>query len=459
MHCLAGSAIRIPRRIIFRSPIAVALAAVFFAASLGGAGGWSSALAQKPEGKSASDNSDNKGKTGEKSAKSEDGKGGNKKSGRRGRGGPATVVLDTVIQGISVETVQVYGRVIARQSSVVAARTRGAVGGILADVGDRVRKDDVLVTLVSSMLDAERALKAAEKKEFDASIQTAGAQLALAAQELERLERLRKSAAFSVARYQDKLRDVERFKSSLAEARAKSDQAQAELRMADINLHNAKIRAPFDGVVTQRHVELGNYVSVGNKVITVLNDASLEVEAEIPANRLSGLSVQTEIDVRPEFGASFKATVRAIVPEENALARTRLVRFTPTFGPANKTVASNQSVILHIPAGVARNAVTVHKDAVTQRRGKKVVFVADEEQKTVAMRPVDLGDAFGTRFEVLKGLQPGDKVVIKGNERLRPNQPIQVQSADAGGNGGGNRGKGRRGGRSESGANGKRGGS
>ena len=71
-------------------------------------------------------------------------------------------------------------------------------------------------------------------------------------QELERLERLRKSAAFSVARYQDKLRDVERFKSALAEARAQSDQAQAELRMADINLHNAKIIAPYGGVVSAR---------------------------------------------------------------------------------------------------------------------------------------------------------------------------------------------------------------
>ena len=309
------------------------------------------------------------------------------------------------------------------------------------------------------MLDAERALKAAEQKEISASIRTAGAQLALAAQELERLERLRKSAAFSVARYQDKLRDVERFKSSLAEARAKSDQAKAELWMADINLRNAKIRAPFDGIVTQRHVEIGNYVSVGNKVITVLNDASLEVEAEIPANKLGGLTVATAIEVHPEFGGSFKATLRAIVPEENALARTRLVRFTPTFGPTNKTVAANQSVILHIPSGPVRNAITVHKDAVTQRRGKKVVFIADEEQKKVAIRSVDLGEAFGARFEVLKGLKPGDKVVIKGNERLRSNQQIVVQSTKTKRGGKGRRGKGRRGKDRGGEANGKQGGS
>lgn len=456
MHDPARTVIRPTSRMSFRLPFAAAIATALVSSALLGAAGWSPALAQQPEAKSASDD---KGKPDAKSSAGRNGASRTGRRSRRGRGGPATVVLDTVVRGAAVETVQVYGRVIARQSSVVAARTRGAVGAVHARVGDRVRKGEVLVTLVSDMLNAERALKEAEKKEYQASIRTAGAQLALAAQELERLERLRKSAAFSVARYQDKLRDVERFKSALGEARAKLDQAKAELRMADINLHNAEVRAPFDGVITRRHVEIGNYVSVGDKIVTVLNDRSLEIEAEIPANRLSGLNARTEIEVRPEFGAPFKATLRAIVPEENALARTRLVRFTPALGPANKNIASNQSVIVQIPSGPVRNAVTVHKDAITQRRGRKVVFIADEEMKKVSMRSVDLGDAFGTRFEVLSGLKPGDKVVIKGNERLRPNQQIVVRSTTTENGSKRKRGTGRRGRRGNGEANGKRGGS
>src|SRR5690606_27057874 len=230
---------------------------------------------------------------------------------------------------------------------------------------------------------------------------------------LFRSERLRCSAAFSVARYQDKLRDVERFKSALAEASAKAEQAKAELRMADINLKNAKIRAPFDGVISQRHVEVGNYVSVGDRVITVLDDRSLEVEAEIPANRLGGLGPQLEIAVQPEFGAPFSTHVRAVVPEENAMARTRLVRFTPRCTEANTTVAANQSVVLHIPSGAPRMAITVHKDAITQRRGQRVVFVADADRRKVSMRAVGLGQAFGTRFEVMEGLKPGEQVVVR----------------------------------------------
>ena len=440
------------------------------------AGTGSTAEAQKPENKvGASKGASGAGekwrrggnrgsaKSGGKSQAKGGSKGG--KKGRRGRRrGPAAVLVDAVRRGVEVETVQVYGRVIARQTGVIAARTRGAIGTIEARVGDRVKKGDVLVTLVSDMLRSERALKAAELKEYNAKIRTAGAQLGLAAQELERLERLRKSSAFSVARYQDKLRDVERAKSSLAEARAQSDQAKAELRMADINLYNARIIAPYAGVISVRHVEVGNYVGVGAQVMTILNDASLEVEAEVPANRLGGLTPGATVKVVPEHGRHYKAKVRAVVPEENALSRTRLVRFTPVFKNRDKSVAANQSVILHIPSGAAREAVTVHKDAITQRRGKRVVFVVtedDEGKKRAMIRPVELGEAFSERFEVLKGLKVGDKVVTRGNERLRPRQPVRIQSArgERGGKGWrsrGNRGPKRGGNR---GANGKRGGS
>ena len=408
---------------------------------------FSNAYAQKPE-KGTSTKTGEAKKGGDNARKSKRNRRGGRR-GRRGRGGPATVFVDPVTKGTAVETVQVYGRVLARQTGVVASRTRGAIGEVKVHVGDRVKKGDVLATLVSTMLVAARDLKSAALTEFSAKIRTAGAQLRLAAQELERLERLRKSAAFSVARYQDKLRDVERFRSALAEARAKQEQARAELRMADINLYNANVLAPFDGVITKRTVESGNYVGVGSPVVTILNEKSLEVEAEVPANQLGGLTSGIEIDVKPEFGKSFKATVRAVVPEENALSRTRAVRFTPKFIAPDDTVAANQSVILHIPSGAAKEAVTVHKDAITQRRGKRVVFLVKESDDglSVDMRPVTLGDAFGLRFEVLKGLKPGDRVVIRGNERLRPRQKIKISKPGERRGRGGWRGKRGRGGK------------
>ena len=134
MHCAACTVICPPWRLKFRSLIAVALATVFFAVSFGGAGGWSSAFAQNPDAKSASDD---KGKTGAKTAETKDDQRGKRagrdgkrrgkgRRGRRGRRGPATVFVDTVTKGIAIDTVQIYGRVIARQRPAIG-RTRAVV--------------------------------------------------------------------------------------------------------------------------------------------------------------------------------------------------------------------------------------------------------------------------------------------------------------------------------------------
>jgi multidrug efflux pump subunit AcrA (membrane-fusion protein) len=89
-----------------------------------------------------------------------------------------------------------------------------------------------------------------------------------------------------------------------------------------------------------------------------------------------------------------------------------------------------------LPLGVPRQIVTVHKDAVLKRQGISLVYVVSEDN-TAQIRPVELGDATAARFEVLSGLAPGETVVVRGNERLRPGQSIrigipEVESDDAG---------------------------
>ena len=74
------------------------------------------------------------------------------KRGKRGRRGPAKVIVDLVTEGTAIETVQVYGRVIAQQKGIIAARTRGAVEAVKVRVGDRVKKGDIIVKLISSAL-------------------------------------------------------------------------------------------------------------------------------------------------------------------------------------------------------------------------------------------------------------------------------------------------------------------
>lgn len=338
---------------------------------------------------------------------------------------PATaVVVDEVTVSPLEQTVPVIGRLVARQSGTVAARTRGPVAEIRVNVGDRVEKGDVIAVLARDRLSAERDLRAAEVNEAEAAVDTEKAQLGFLTQELRRLESLRRSAAFSQARYDDKAQEVIKAKSTIAEAEASLQRAKVNLRLAEIELRDAQILAPYPGVISMRYTETGSHLAVGDPVVMLIDDMHLEIEADVPASRIGGLLPGTQVTFQIDRGAPLTATVRAVVPDENPLTRTRTVRFTPRFN-GNRNLATNQSVTLLLPVGERRDVITVHKDAVIVRNGRNVVFVISEE--TAESRTVRLGEAIGSRFEVIDGLDTGEMTVVRGNERLRPGQKVNAR--------------------------------
>ena len=158
--------------------------------------------------------------------------------------------------------------------------------------------------------------------------------------------------------------------------------------------------------------------------MTLINDLDIEVEVDVPSNRLGGLipgnSVRLTLDDRSEH----KAVVRAIIPDENPRTRTRPVRFVPNFVELTKPLATNQSVTVHVPVGAPRTVTTVSKDAIVQRGGNNLVFVV--RNGNGQPQPVELGESVGNRFVVTSGLKAGDRVVVRGNENLRPGQRLRI---------------------------------
>lgn len=337
---------------------------------------------------------------------------------------PMQIAVDRVVKAPVFQTMPVMGRFVARQFGVVAALTRGPVGEILVQVGDRVTKGQVIAKLTPDRIQANRDLMAAELAEKEAALIAAEAQLRLAEGEYKRLERLRRSAAFSKARLNDKRTEVQKYNGQLAEAEAAINRARANLRLTDIDLHNAEIRAPYNAVISQRHVVAGNYVSVGDKIVTLINDEVLEIEAEVPADRLHGVKAGRVVQVRLDDGSTHKAVIRAVIPTESTRTRTRPVRFVPQInGAAPKAgLAADQSVTVDVPIAEQSDVTTVLKDAIVARSGRNFVFVIQDGK--AEKRFVRLGRAAGERFEVLDGLQAGEIVAVKGNERLRPGQEV-----------------------------------
>ena len=204
-------------------------------------------------------------------------------------------------------------------------------------------------------------------------VQSAQAEYAKKNQELSRLTRLKKSAAFSRARYEDLQRDLEGRRASLLERRSQLREAQADLDQASIDLYNVVIKAPYAGVISEKHTEVGAYVNVGSRVVTLISDTDIEVEAEVPSSRIIGLTPGSPVRFTLDDGTQHRARVRSVIPRENVRTRTRPVRFVPEFGNKKKPFAVNQSVTLLVPIGKVREVATVHKDAIVYRGSERVV--------------------------------------------------------------------------------------
>lgn len=339
------------------------------------------------------------------------------------QGRVASVAVDPVTRQPLIATVNVLGRFVARQSGVLAARIAERVDSVAVQVGDQVTQGTVIAQLSSDRLAAERVRAAAQAKAAESDIIQERANLAKAQQTLDRLNKLRTSSAHRPDRVEDAERDVEAHRAALRAAEADAAVARAQLELAEIALRDAEITAPYDGVVTVKHVSAGSYVRLGDPVVTLLNHTELEIEADVPANRTGGLSPGALVEGELQDGTRLFAVVRAVIPEENTRTRTRAVRFTPQ-DSSQVGNAANQAVTLEVPLDQTRQVLTVDKDAVTVQRGENIVFVV---QDGVAVpRSVRLGESVGNRFEVLGGLEDGDLAVVRGNEVLRPGQAVSI---------------------------------
>jgi RND family efflux transporter MFP subunit len=334
------------------------------------------------------------------------------------------VHVDAVRSVPMAQTMPLVGRLVAVRAGIVAARIDAPVAEMKVDIGESVTKGQVIALLADDRLRLDRAQKAAEVAAAEAAVNTALARLALAEQELKRFSDLRSSAAFPRARFDDKRVEVNRLRTEINEARAKVEKAKASLKLTETELSYSRIAAPYDGTITRRHTEMGSYVKEGQAVYTMVSDRNLELEADVPASRVGALAPGSLCTFELGKGKTFQAVVRAIVPYEDPRTRTRTVRFTPRFEARPDALAANQSATIHIPIGKGRDVLSVHKDALVPARGQPTVFVAVDGR--AQLRTVRVGEAVGARFEVLNGLNAGEMVVVRGNERLRDGSRIRV---------------------------------
>jgi len=341
----------------------------------------------------------------------------------------AVVRVDMVRSEPLLQTAPTIGRLVPEQSGMVSARVDGPIQEYSVQVGDHVRAGQAIAKLDQALLQAQRDAAYASVLEAEAILATQREELALAEQELRRLQRLRQSAAFSQARYDDQVRQVAISTSKLVESEGRIAVAKADLQLAETNLAYADIVAPYDGVITQRMSEAGAFVSAGQAIVEMLSDGQLEIEVDVPYQRIIGMIPGAEIEFLLGDGTRHTASVRAVIPDQNPRTETRPVRLIPLFNDIERPLAAGQSVTVLVPVGAPREVLTVHKDGIVVQPGGAQVYVV--EDGAVSPRLIVTGEAVGNRLEVVRGLKEGDAVVTRGNERLRPGQAVRILEDDS----------------------------
>lgn len=345
------------------------------------------------------------------------------------QGRPAGVSTDLVTTREIAETVSVFGQVVAGRQSDVAVRVMGVAEVAPLRAGDTVKQGDILFQLDTERLQIDLQQAQAELVIAEAGVAATQARADRLQKTLERTRSLVSNATVSQAQLDDRIGEYAEALGNLQQAEARITAAKAGLSAAQYNLENAVVRAPFDGTILEVTAEVGEFVAAGAAVARILDNAAMEVEANVPARYVDALGADQMVTARTDTGGSMGLRLRAVLPTEFASTRTRPVRF--TFAEGAPRIAVGQSVTLDIPISAPEELLVVSKDAVVQSAGGWQVFVNADGK--AAPRTVQIGRAIGDTFEVLSGLAPGDEVVVRGNERLRPGQDIAPMPAQGGG--------------------------
>ena len=360
------------------------------------------------------------------------------------------VKTEAVRQEALHRTVEVVGTLAAADEVTISSQAEGIVRGVLADLGDPVKAGQTLVEIdrekLQYTLDEQKATHARARTKYGASesgqlppveetadVRKAAAELAQAKQNHERAGELHKRTIIS----QQALEDAEttlRLKAASYDAalqnarnlRADVDVSDATMKLADRQLRDTHIRAPFDGYVQKRMVSVGELVKDQMPVMTVVRVDPLKLMAEIPERMAPWIKVGQSLGLRVDAfpGTTFAATVSRISPAVNTQTRTFAFEASAPNRDARLKPGTFARVLLE--TALVEQVLTVPYAAMQYRYGVYRVFTVDGHRLTV--HELKTGDRVGDRMEILGGVKLGEHVALTDVDNLADGMNVTVNA-------------------------------
>jgi HlyD family secretion protein len=358
------------------------------------------------------------------------------------------IQVEAVRQDSVRRAVDVVGTLAAVDQVTLSSEADGKVSRIMADLGDRVAAGQTLIRLDSEKqqytYDQQQAVLARALAQYGATdpqhlpeiektpdVQKAKAELVQATQAFERASELFKRTLISQQALDDARMALDSKEASYNAAlqnaknlRASIQASEATMKLAGRQLRDTDIRAPFDGYVEKRLVNLGELVKTQMPVMAIVRLNPLKVTAEIPEKMAPWIKEAQPVELRVDAyqDQAFTGKVSRISPGVNT--STRAFSFEALVPNTETLLKPGTFARVHIESGKVDDILTVPYAAIQYRYGVNRVFVVTGDK--LAMRELSVGQRVGDRIEVVSGVKPGEQVAITDVDTLNDGAAVAV---------------------------------
>ena len=309
------------------------------------------------------------------------------------------------------ERLQANGSVAAWQEAIIGSEVQGLrLAEVRAQVGDSVRKGQVLALFATETPQADLAQAQAAAAQAEASLTEAAANA-------QRARELQPTGVLSTQQVQERL-TAERV------AQSRVDAQRANVRLFELRLRQTAVLAPDDGVISARQATLGAVMPAGQELFRLIRKGRLEWRAELPSADLVSVKPGMAVTVQPPGGATVAGRVRMVAPTVDAATRNGIVYVDLlAAGTAKPGMFARGEFEL-----AQRQGLTLPQSAVVLRDGFSYVFTVGADNR-VLQQKVSVGRRQGDRIEIASGLAAGARVVASGGGFLADGDLVRVVPA------------------------------
>lgn len=315
------------------------------------------------------------------------------------------VTIEQVKEARVKPTVWLPGNVVSRKNAPISAELDGQLLWV-ADIGDQVKKGNVIAKLDNRHLDLLLSQQFARVKQKQADVSYLKSQK-------QRLSALNQNNNTSKS-------ELERISKDLTIAENDVIALELDVKQTNLLIEKSMIKAPFTGSISQRFAHIGEFVRIGRPLVQLVDTSNLDIKVAAPLSIAAYLNKEEQVTVKWQ-GNLLQLPIRAWSQAGDQISRSFDVRLNAD----NLPLISGSAVRVLLPKEKAEKSIIVPRDALVLRENETFVLTIDQNEQAKKVN-VLVGQGSGDWIAVSGDIGIGEKVIIRGGERLSAGQKVRI---------------------------------